>query len=242
MAEVPQVVPANSEQAAWLRKNANELEMAAGSAMAGVVGRRLAWWQSLIGVAGSYDLNLVQVLGENVVGRNSAADLSAKALVRIMSELYLGRAELVGVEQNERVHLGVVQKGSVQRPVEALPLLPLVIVGGFAGVSFLTFSIWAFLEKTKTDARLAEEANEARKMELLKVAQGQGPSAVAQMADILRKIDEAAAKKQASLLDQIKAGSQAITDVTDTVKTSVGAGLAIVIVLALLSMSRSFRA
>jgi hypothetical protein len=245
-ADESEVVRASSEQAAWLRGSANELEKAILAAFGGVVGKRSTWWRSFEGIVGSYDMSITELAGEDVVGRNNAANISAASLLKVVEELYAGRAELVGIFQNDTLHLGVAKHGTLPRPLGVLPLLPLIVIGGFTGIAWLTFDIWAHMKKAESEARIAEAGNEARKLELLKKAQAQGPVALNQVSKIIKQIDDSAADKHRGLMDQLgklasKTG-QAIADVGEAAKSSGWGGIAIIGALLFLFARRRGRA
>jgi len=225
-----QVVQANESQAQAMRANVAQLFGYCTESVNPVVAARYAWWASMVNIAASYDFDLGQVAGADVVALNAKADQSAKTYARMFVALDSGQAECVGRADESELRLGVALKGEIPKPLGVFALLPVIVMVGAAGVAWLAWDAWMEARTAEADALKAHEANQAKRLELMKLAQASGPSAVAQLTQLFQAADQSAQKPAQGVLAHLATLAGGI--VSTVTKSAAGLGTIVLIGLA----------
>lgn len=235
-----EVVGATPEQAALVRDQAREFEAQAREFFPAIA-HRYYWWVAVHDVLAKWDLDPAQLIGEDVVKLNHEATAGSVDFVRAYAGLDTGSAELVGMlAPNGSIGLGCALKGTVPRTMGgAFALVAgVLVVGAIASVSgWLAVDAWAAMRKAEEVSRLAQSANEARKLELLRRAQEMGPDAVKQITDALKQVDQLAQRAAQGPIDKLVSSvTGAVDTVTDAVRSTADSGW--IVLLLLLALSR----
>lgn len=235
-----EIIQANESQAAALMQNAKAFELYAAQ-VSSRVASRYAWWEVVRNFAGRFDVNLADVLGPDLVDLNAKCDEDARAWATVVKALNGGAAELVGREDGGQLKLAVVVKGVLPQPLQAWPLVPLIVVGVIVGGGWLLLDGWLDARKKEADAQMAHEANVAKWAELAAKAQAMGGDAMRQLQTVIDAANGAAASAAAdpnSLLGKLGRGVTAVTDaVVGAVKDT--GGMVILAILAAWALSKS---
>lgn len=246
------IIAATPQQVEAMRANASAFYSYAQQVTRAVTAR-WAFWNTITRIANSYGYTPEQLLqmgaaagafspetAARIANDNAAADNTAKSWARAIGALDAGQAELAAWSDDKQLNLGVVVKGTLPRPLEMWPILP-IIVGAAAiaaGVgAWLLIDAWLDARTIEAGtARVHAETQKAITDAVAAMGAKMGPQAAALLADALAKANAAAQQPPSGIMDQLRqmAGG-AIQTVTEHTGAVASGGLLILLGLYLAS-------
>ena len=228
---------ASTQQAQALVAQAKQLETYVGSAQA-TIASRYAWWETVRNFAGSYDVDLADILGAELVDLNAKCDAQARDFATAVHALNNGTAELVGREDGQALTLSVVAKGALPKPMGVWPFVPLILVGAGIIAGVVMLDAWLEMRQAEADAQKAQAANVAKWAELAQKAQAMGPDAMKQLQRVIDAANQASSKPAGGILAKLARPITAVTDAVGEAAEETGGWLVLAAIAAFL-ISRS---
>ncbi len=224
---------ASTQQAQALVAQAKQLESFVATAQQTIAGR-YAWWETVRNFAGSFDVNLADILGAELVDLNAKCDAQARDFATAVQALNNGTAELVGREDGQGLTLSVAAKGALPKPMGVWPFVPLILVGAGIVAGVVMLDAWLEMRQAEADAQKAQAANVAKWAELAQKAQAMGPDAMKQLQRVIDAANQAASKPAGSILAKLARPITAVTDAVGEAAEETGSWLVLAAVAAYL--------
>lgn len=213
------IIAATPDQVAAMRANAQAFYDYA-QQVSRAVTARWAYWNTLTRIANSYGYTPEQLLlmgasagaydqktATRIANDNAGADNNAKSWARAVMALDSGRAELATWTDDKQLHLGAVVKGTLPRPLELWPLLPIIVGAGLiaAGVgTWLLVDAWLDARTIEAEAaRTHAETQKAATDAVAAIGAKMGPEAAKLLADAIAKANGAAQQPPQGILSQL---------------------------------------
>lgn len=194
------VAPANAEQLAAMRRDADAFQAYALGPCASAVLARYAFYESICKSA-------PQSLSQALIDENAAADAAAVKFAQAVAALNTGKLELAhwsAQEQNAgALTLGVVRAGSIPRELGLWPIVPVIVIGVAAVGVWLVVNAWLSVRQLEAQSDALRAKTQAAVSLAVTQAGARDPAAATVIAAALERANAAASGVQPGLLDKL---------------------------------------